>query len=615
MLGIVIVGHGGLATEYLATVEHVMGKQDGIVAIPILPEEDREAKAAEICAAADAVDTGTGVVVVVDMFGGSPSNLSMPACRAGNRRILYGANMPALIKLANLIPGGGIWMNTQRPEWNDANNALAGNGLSVVTAAYPFRYLNFLPGLLDRDGASEFLLTPALGELLEGMAGVLGDPAWQADEEPDSATRFKLVEQAGLIAQRYRERVYQDDPGAPAPTPAGTVHTLLENALGALSHTLRQNQRPDGLWHAYNVLSIGEGELSVRRLPQMLEGQVAILSSGMLDPDEACLLLESLPQSELWSERHQTYLLYPNRELPSFLEKNSLKEEDVRGIASLSQMVDEGDERIVVSDPEGGFRFHPDLTNHYALAEALAEVAKDGGPTDLVGSDQAAIEALYEDTFHHSSFTGRSGSMFGYEGLGCIYWHMVSKLMLAAQEAAVDALERDPDGKAASGLVKAYYEIQRGLGFRKPAEDYGAFPAEPYSHSPDHAGAQQPGLTGQVKEGILCRFGELGIDFHEGRLSFRPLLLREAEFAGLAAGPHHEELPEDTLSFTLAGTAINYRLQEDIDNAAATVHFSDGNSSEWPTGQLDVETTAKLTGRTGEISKVDVAIPARWLVA
>ena len=77
MLGIVIVGHGGLATEYLATVEHVMGKQDGIVAIPILPEEDREAKAAEICAAADAVDTGTGVVVVVDMFGGAPANLSM----------------------------------------------------------------------------------------------------------------------------------------------------------------------------------------------------------------------------------------------------------------------------------------------------------------------------------------------------------------------------------------------------------------------------------------------------------------------------------------------------------------------------------------------------------
>lgn len=100
MLGIVIVGHGGLAAEYLATVEHVMGKQDGIIAIAIKPEEDRSAKQAEICAAADAVDRGAGVVLVVDMFGGSPSNLSLPACAERGRCILYGPNMPALIKLA-----------------------------------------------------------------------------------------------------------------------------------------------------------------------------------------------------------------------------------------------------------------------------------------------------------------------------------------------------------------------------------------------------------------------------------------------------------------------------------------------------------------------------------
>ena len=100
MIGIVIVAHGGLAREYLAAVEHVVGPQDGIVSIAIAPEEDRAAKQAEICAAADAVDEGDGVVVVTDMFGGSPSNLSMRACRPQNRRILYGANLPMLIKLA-----------------------------------------------------------------------------------------------------------------------------------------------------------------------------------------------------------------------------------------------------------------------------------------------------------------------------------------------------------------------------------------------------------------------------------------------------------------------------------------------------------------------------------
>ncbi len=97
-----IVAHGGLAAEYLSAVEHVVGKQTGVVAIPIEPDHDRDRKQAEICAAADQVDTGDGVVVVTDMFGGSPSNLSLRACNPTDRKILYGANLPMLIKLVKL---------------------------------------------------------------------------------------------------------------------------------------------------------------------------------------------------------------------------------------------------------------------------------------------------------------------------------------------------------------------------------------------------------------------------------------------------------------------------------------------------------------------------------
>jgi mannose PTS system EIIA component len=100
VIGIVIVAHGGLAREYLAAVEHVVGKQDGVRAISIEDDHDRSAKQAEIVAAADSVDTGDGVVVVTDMFGGSPSNLSLRACVQSDRRIIYGANLPLLIKLA-----------------------------------------------------------------------------------------------------------------------------------------------------------------------------------------------------------------------------------------------------------------------------------------------------------------------------------------------------------------------------------------------------------------------------------------------------------------------------------------------------------------------------------
>ena len=100
MIGIVIVAHGGLAKEYLAAVEHVVGKQPGIRAISIAPDHNRSSKQEEICDAADEVDIGDGVVVVVDMFGGSPSNLSLRACNPDNRKIVYGANLPMLIKLA-----------------------------------------------------------------------------------------------------------------------------------------------------------------------------------------------------------------------------------------------------------------------------------------------------------------------------------------------------------------------------------------------------------------------------------------------------------------------------------------------------------------------------------
>lgn len=100
MIGIVIVAHGGLAGEYLAAMEHIVGKHPGTVAVSIGPEDDCTTKQAEIEAAAESVDAGDGVVVVTDMFGSTPSNLAVGACRKSGRAVLYGANLPLLVKLA-----------------------------------------------------------------------------------------------------------------------------------------------------------------------------------------------------------------------------------------------------------------------------------------------------------------------------------------------------------------------------------------------------------------------------------------------------------------------------------------------------------------------------------
>tara|TARA_E500000331_G_scaffold134386_1_gene131391 strand:- start:1163 stop:1570 length:408 start_codon:yes stop_codon:yes gene_type:complete len=99
-IGIVIVAHGQLAHEYRAAVEHVVGTQSNIVAVSIAAECDRNGKETEIRRAAESVDFGRGVVIATDLFGSSPSNLALRACTSSDRKIVYGMNLPLLIKLS-----------------------------------------------------------------------------------------------------------------------------------------------------------------------------------------------------------------------------------------------------------------------------------------------------------------------------------------------------------------------------------------------------------------------------------------------------------------------------------------------------------------------------------
>ena len=99
MIGVVIVAHGGLAREFLAAMEHVVGPQPQARAISTGPEDDLSAKQAEIDAAGAAVDSGSGVILVTDMFGGTPCNLAI-GCMSEGVEVIYGANLPMLVKLA-----------------------------------------------------------------------------------------------------------------------------------------------------------------------------------------------------------------------------------------------------------------------------------------------------------------------------------------------------------------------------------------------------------------------------------------------------------------------------------------------------------------------------------
>jgi hypothetical protein len=522
-----------------------------------------------------------------------------------------------LTRLTNFVPGGGIWMNTQRPEWNDANNALVGCGVSHVTLCYLRRLIaHWRARLLPRQGSAPASVSRAVASLARAVASALDSHRRLLDSEViGDLDRRSLLDRLAAAGTDYRAALYAQGPGEPSPIGRDEISSLLDTCLAFVDHTVRINRRGDGLYHAYNLLEFTDNPpgLRLQHLAPMLEGQVAALSSSLLSPSEAADLLDALRASPLYSANLHSYLLYPDRELPGFLERNVIPEDRLASSSLLAAMLRAGDKRLVLRDEAGNCRFHPDLVNGDALDAALASVGHDPLWSAAAQAGASKVREVYEGVFHHRAFTGRSGSMFGFEGLGCVYWHMVAKLLLAAQENLQAAKEAgDP---AAERLSALYLDIRSGLGFNKSPVDFGAFPTDPYSHTPGHGGAQQPGMTGQVKEEILTRFGELGVRIADGRLAFRPTHLLANEFSpapGTFSLPAEDgrdsalQVPGDALAFTFCGVPVVYRRGPG--QACMRLHGADGAARDVNGTQLDAAASAAVFGRTGAITGIEVLL-------
>ena len=523
--------------------------------------------------------------------------------------------VPLLSKLGNLVVDAGIWLNTQRPEWNDANNALVGHGLSMVTLNYMRRYLHFLQELLAED-AADFKVSASVVEWLNDTALALSRLRPKLDgKSVDDKTRLKSLKALGRPASRYRQSLYsRGHLDAPENLPVERIRALIDDALAAVDHSIQANKRADGLYHAYNIANFSGDELGVDNLYPMLEGQVAALSSGAVSGAEAIEVLEALYASPIYRADQQSFMLYPDRDLPGFLERNRVPEDEALSIPLLVEMLENNDARIVLRDADGDIRFNADFRNAGDVGEALSELRSDYG--DKVAASQREILSLYESVFNHKAFTGRSGTMFGYEGLGSIYWHMVSKLLLAVAEHFIAVSDQGTDPETERRLGELYYRVRNGIGFNKTPLEYGAFPVDPYSHTPRHAGARQPGMTGQVKEEIITRFVELGARVRDGRIDIDPALLRRREFA--AAGRSYRyldlddnwktiELPADSLAFTWCQLPFVYVLDDDGE-AGLAVEFDDDTHARLPDFALPADLSAHVFERTGRIRKVTAVL-------
>ncbi|GAA5179006.1 hypothetical protein GCM10025771_19770 [Niveibacterium umoris] len=527
--------------------------------------------------------------------------------------------VPLLAKLGNLVPGGGIWLNTQRPEWNDANNALVGAGLSMVTLYHARRYVDFLIRLFETTPGA-FVLSAELEDWLRDTRAAFEQ--FGPDSMRGDAGRTRLFEALGRAAAHYRERVYaQPRTGAFRMVAGADILRSLKAACPVLDGSIAQNRQGDGLYHAYNLMISGQDGVRVDHLYPMLEGQVAVLSSGALTASESADLLDVLFASAIYREDQRSFMLYPDRQLPGFLAKNQVPAARVAQIALLRAMAARGDVSIIEPDRTGAFRFAATFANAGELAPVLERRGREYG--EYTPETHAQTLALYEEVFQHHRFTGRSGTMFGFEGLGCIYWHMVSKLLLGVQECFFAAVERGEAGAVIRRLGEHYYRVREGLGFNKTPAEYGAFPCDPYSHTPGHSGAQQPGMTGQVKEEVIARFGELGVLVREGQIRIVPRLLMAAEFNAtersfsyLDVRGCQQNLPlaAGELAFTLAQVPFVFRLgTPSAGPVEITVVEASGARVRMAGDSLSREASQSIFWRRGEVASVVCTIPGGLL--
>ncbi|MEO0552003.1 MAG: hypothetical protein AAF149_02310 [Bacteroidota bacterium] len=516
-----------------------------------------------------------------------------------------------LAKVSNFIPEGGIWMNTQRPEWNDANNALVGNGVSVVTLCYLRRFLKFMNKVLTNSETREVQVSSELLTFYNAIADTLKKHQSLLSSKVSDKDRKLVVDGLGSAGSNYRLQIYdQSFTGEKGVISVPGLRDFTDLCLKYLEHTIKANERQDHMYHAYNLMTVENNhEISISYLSEMLEGQVAVLSSGYLSSQEALNVLDGVKGSALFREDQYSYLLYPDKELPGFTRKNNIPASAISKSELLTKLIEDGNTQIITKDIRDVYHFNSRFKNANDLQKGLDEL-RGSKYESLLSSNSEQVLKTFEEVFNHKAFTGRSGTFFGYEGLGSIYWHMVSKLQLAVQECCLKAIQGNESEEVVGRLLAHYYEINQGIGVHKSPTLYGAFPTDPYSHTPASKGAQQPGMTGQVKEDILSRFGELGVFVDKGLLYFNPRMLRKDEFLTTAetftyvsvSGEYKSLMLEaGSLCFTYCQVPVVYKISNEEN---LEVLLNDGTSTNIESLSLDESLSQQIFQRNDKVTQI-----------
>jgi len=519
-----------------------------------------------------------------------------------------------LAKISNFIPKGGIWMNTQRPEWNDANNALAGFGLSMVTVYYLKRFTSFLINLLNESNYSSFSISEEVCIWYKSTNKVL-----TSEIELSSSALMQFSKELGETSSNYRTKIYKSGFKRKKSLQRNSLLKFLKNFDILLNESIQFNLSENNLYHGYNILSINleKKHMEIENLYLMLEGQVSALSSKAISPTNSIEVIRSLFKSKLYRKDQNSFLLYPEPDFIPFFKKNIIPNTIIKTEALINEISEIPNNNIIEKDFNHIYRFNRNIRNVFDLELALNNLSKNAESLNLSEKDKKILFLTYEKVFQHKKFTGRSGTMFSYEGIGSIYWHMISKLLLSVQELFFEGQNINIKREDLETIGTLYYRIRSGLSANKTPKEYGAFPFDPYSHTPSHSGAQQPGMTGQVKEEILTRFGELGCFIKKGEIHFNPKLLRISEFLVKAENFYYTDtnnkdcqikVEKNQLAFTYCQVPIIYELSKR--DEWLIEHFDkDGKIKKFENNTLNSKLSKQIFERKNNIEYLKLHIP------
>ena len=206
-----------------------------------------------------------------------------------------------LAKLSNFIPEGGIWMNTQRPEWNDANNALVGSGVSMVTLYYLRRFLKFFDTVVVQSDLETVEVSKELITFFEAISTTFKDNQNLLSGRINDTDRKVILDALGNAGSTYRNQIYNAAfSGRKSELSVKDIKAFIKVSLQYLEHSIEVNKREDNLYHAYNLMTVNDNNsVSISYLDEMLEGQVAVLSSKYLSTKQSLSVLDAMKNSKL----------------------------------------------------------------------------------------------------------------------------------------------------------------------------------------------------------------------------------------------------------------------------------------------------------------------------